>query len=50
MSLAVIGWICAGVVWTVVVAVLAMMYGKAHPAIQSAIVDEATKLAKKAGG
>jgi len=50
MSWSLIAWIVAGLVSHGLVGVLALMYGKAHPAIQSAIVDEASKVAKKIGG
>jgi hypothetical protein len=50
MSWSMIAWIVGGVISHSLVAVLALMYGKAHPAIQSAIADEASKVAKKIGG
>ena len=50
MSWSMIAWIAGGLISHGLVGVLALMYGKAHPAIQSAIVGEAEKVAKKIGG
>lgn len=43
-------WIFLFLLENVIVAVAAFAYGKAHPTVQSAIVDEAGKIAKKIGG
>jgi hypothetical protein len=47
MSWSTIAWIVVACFSHSLVAVLAMMYGKAHPTIQSAVVDEAVKVAQK---
>jgi hypothetical protein len=47
MSWSIVAIVVALLVSHGIVGVLALMYGKAHPAIQSAIVDEASKIAKK---
>jgi hypothetical protein len=49
MSFAWIMWGCLGLLYTVVVAAIAIAWGKAHPTIQSTIAEGVGKVEKKLG-